>query len=87
MSADGENYLIGGAHDVDQGWIEDVRRTGGKVVPRILFDNWTGKNFLSLFQETTKQERLRKLLVETVQEFKFDGLTVEVWSQLGGNAR
>ena len=83
----GDRYVIGGAHDVDQGWVAEVRRKGGKVVPRILFDKWTGQNFMSLFQEKEKQFELRDLLLETVAAHKFDGLTVEVWSQLGGNAR
>jgi len=82
-----EKYVIGGAHDVDKGWMEEVRQKGGKVVPRILFDKWTGQNFMSLFKQKEKQMELRDLLIKTVVEHKFDGLTVEVWSQLGGNAR
>lgn len=87
VTVSGDRYVIGGAHDVDQGWVAEVRRKGGKVVPRILFDKWTGQNFMSLFQEKEKQFELRDLLLETVAAHKFDGLTVEVWSQLGGNAR
>ena len=33
-----DDFLIGGAHDLDQGWIKDVRKHGAKVVPRLLFD-------------------------------------------------
>ena len=80
-------YVIGGTHDVDKGWMEDVRKKGGKIVPRILFDKWTGQHFMILFQQKEKQAELVKLLIKTGAEYKFDGFTVEVWSQLGGNAR
>jgi hypothetical protein len=33
-----EDYLVGGAHDVDTNWMVDVRKRGGKIVPRILFE-------------------------------------------------
>jgi len=80
-------YVIGGAHDIDQGWVHDVRKRGCKVVPRILFDKWTGPDFMSLFQEEKKLVELRDLFLKTVTDHSLDGLTVEVWSQLGGNAR
>jgi len=83
----GADYVVGGTHDVDQGWVEEVRRKGGKVVPRILFDKWTGKNFMDLFTEKANQKKLMTVLLETAKEHKFDGLTLEIWSQLGGNAR
>ena len=79
--------MIGGAHDIDQGWVHDVRKRGCKVVPRILFDKWTGPDFMSLFQEEKKLVELRDLFLKTVTDHSLDGLTVEVWSQLGGNAR
>ena len=46
-----DDFLIGGTHDVDQGWIQEVRKQGAKVVPRVLFDRWTGQNYVSLFQD------------------------------------
>ena len=33
-----EDYLVGGAHDIDKGWMADVRKKGTKIVPRILFE-------------------------------------------------
>ena len=33
-----DDYLLGGAHDVDLGWIKEVRKHGAKIVPRVLFD-------------------------------------------------
>jgi chitinase domain-containing protein 1 len=33
-----EDYLVGGAHDVDKGWMAEVQKKGAKIVPRILFE-------------------------------------------------
>ena len=87
MSASEGKYVIGGEHDVDKGWMEDVRKKGAMIVPRILFDKWTGQHFMTLFQQKEKQVELVELLVMTGTKNKFNGFTVEVWSQLGGNAR
>lgn len=82
-----DDFLIGGTHDVDQGWIQEVRKQGAKVVPRVLFDRWTGQNYVSLFQDKDKQQALKELLVNTVKQLRVDGIVLEFWSQLGGRAR
>ena len=82
-----DDYLIGGAHDIDQGWIKEVTKQGAKIVPRILFDRWTGQNYVSLFQEKEKQQALKELLLNTVKQHQFSGLVLEFWAQLGGKAK
>jgi len=85
------DYFIGGEQDIDQKWIKDVKKSGRsidtKVIPRLLFDKWTGPHFSTLFRDKTQQAKLAQLLVATVKKHKFDGLVVEVWSQLGGQAK
>jgi chitinase domain-containing protein 1 len=80
-------YSIGGLHDMDRGWVEEVRTKGARLVPRLLFDQWAGQHFVDLFSKEAKQSELEKLLLSTAREHGLDGLTVEVWSQLGGQAR
>lgn len=82
-----DDFLIGGTHDVDQGWIQEVRKQGARIVPRVLFDRWTGQNYVSLFQDKEKQQALKELLLNTVEQLKVDGIVLEFWSQLGGRAR
>jgi len=82
-----DDFLLGGAHDVDQGWIKEVRKHGTKIVPRVLFDRWTGQNYVSLFQDKEKQQALKELLLNTVKQLGVDGITLEFWSQLGGKAK
>ena len=46
---DNDDFLIGGVHDLDQGWIIDVRKHGAKIVPRLLFDRLQPQNVLPSF--------------------------------------
>ena len=46
---DNDDFLIGGVHDLDQGWIKDVRKHGAKIVPRLLFDRLQPQNVLPSF--------------------------------------
>jgi len=35
---EGIGLTVTGTHDVDRGWMEEVRATGAKVVPRVIFE-------------------------------------------------
>lgn len=37
------------------------------VVPRLLFDGWNGKDFMQLFSEDARSEKLLRVIVETVK--------------------
>jgi chitinase domain-containing protein 1 len=38
LKMEGVGFKVHGTHDVDQGWVEEVRATGAKVVPRIIVE-------------------------------------------------
>uniref|UniRef100_A0A6I8QK04 Chitinase domain-containing protein 1 n=1 Tax=Xenopus tropicalis TaxID=8364 RepID=A0A6I8QK04_XENTR len=84
-----EAYHITGLHDVDQGWIKDIRKTSKstQIVPRILFDGWSYQDFESVFSSEDEIEELAGAMVQTAKDERFDGFVVEVWSQLGGQKR
>ncbi|XP_037094017.1 chitinase domain-containing protein 1-like [Pollicipes pollicipes] len=86
-----QGYTITGTHDVDAGWVKDVRTAGArqkvKVVPRLLFEDFTGPDYLQLFQSRQSRQRLAETVVQTLQDLKLDGVVVEIWSQLGGQRR
>ncbi|CAH2325368.1 chitinase domain-containing 1 isoform X1 [Pelobates cultripes] len=84
-----ESYQVSGLHDIDQGWIKDVRKNSKSthIVPRILFDGWSYQDFESVFSSEDEIEELSSALVQTAKEEHFDGFVVEVWSQLGGQKR
>ena len=37
--SDSNTYSIGGTHDIDKKWVNDVKKKNTLVVPRVLFDN------------------------------------------------
>ena len=41
---------VQGEHDVDRGWISEVKSTGAKVVPRLIFEKWSPKILKQLLE-------------------------------------
>ncbi|XP_022092752.1 chitinase domain-containing protein 1-like [Acanthaster planci] len=84
-----EEYMVNGGQDIDKGWIKSVKKgkRDVKIYPRLLFDQWTKQDFIALFQEETEIQALAKTIVAYYKKHSFDGVVLEVWSQLGGQAR
>lgn len=83
------NFAIEGGHDIDQGWMADVRKSGQnvKIVPRILFEGWTFNDFHIIFSSETALLALVDTMVSFLKSNHFDGLTLEVWSQYNGDTK
>ena len=79
-------YTVGGLHDVDPGWVKEVRKNS-KLLPRILFDKWTGPDYMKLFGSAAEQKEVAKVIASTVTEHGFDGIVLEIWSQFGGQVK
>ncbi|XP_065088299.1 chitinase domain-containing protein 1-like [Ochlerotatus camptorhynchus] len=81
-----KQYELGGAHDIDAGWVRDVKKAGeainNKVVPRVLFNKFTDKDFSQLLTYGEERAIATKLILHTVRKYKFNGIVQEVWSQL-----
>ncbi|KAM9221938.1 chitinase domain-containing protein 1 isoform 2-T6 [Dugong dugon] len=79
-----EMFEVTGLHDVDQGWMRAVRKNakGLRIVPRLLFENWTYDDFRSVLDSEDEIEELSKTMVQVAKNQHFDGFVVEVWSQL-----
>uniref|UniRef100_A0A147BF42 Chitinase domain-containing protein 1 n=1 Tax=Ixodes ricinus TaxID=34613 RepID=A0A147BF42_IXORI len=79
-------FSVAGQHDVDQGWIEDVRSPGRnvKMVPRILFERWTPNQLVTVSSSKKKLNSMATILQELADKSGFDGYVVELWSQFGG---
>ena len=80
-------YEIAGTHDVDQGWMNQVREQRAKILPRVLFDGWVGKDYLDMFNDQAEKEAMANTISRAVKSHNFDGVVLEVLSQLGGQAR
>ncbi|KAK7091702.1 chitinase domain-containing protein 1-like [Littorina saxatilis] len=84
----GGAYVIEGGHDIDKGWMKDVRKSGSvNIVPRILFDGWNSADYLALFKDEDSMEDFNSVLVGFIKEKNFQGAVIEIWSQLGGNLK
>ncbi|XP_033104238.1 chitinase domain-containing protein 1-like isoform X2 [Anneissia japonica] len=84
-----DSFQVQGGQDIDKGWMKDVKKHKRKVkiVPRLLFDGWTGRDYQYIFNNEDAVQELSKTVVEFFQKYKFDGVVLEVWSQLGGQRR
>uniref|UniRef100_A0A3Q3VZE0 Chitinase domain-containing protein 1 n=1 Tax=Mola mola TaxID=94237 RepID=A0A3Q3VZE0_MOLML len=84
-----ETFDVTGLHDHDPGWVKAVRKSNKKVrmVPRLLFDGWSYQDYMSVLASEDEIEELSTELVDVAKTEGFDGFTLEVWSQLGGNKR
>ncbi|XP_077990422.1 chitinase domain-containing protein 1-like [Glandiceps talaboti] len=83
-------YFIQGGHDIDQGWIADVKRKGKrnvKLLPRLLFDGWTPQDFKSLFSKEKYMQHLAETVVEFYKKENFDGAVLEILSQMPGQKK
>ncbi|KAG5684410.1 hypothetical protein PVAND_013644 [Polypedilum vanderplanki] len=76
-------YEMAGTHDCDENWMRDVRNAGNKkIIPRVLFDHFTDRDFSKLLTYQEEINVVNKLIVETCKKYNFDGIVLEVWSQL-----
>uniref|UniRef100_A0AAX7VIP2 Chitinase domain-containing protein 1 n=1 Tax=Astatotilapia calliptera TaxID=8154 RepID=A0AAX7VIP2_ASTCA len=84
-----ETFDVMGLHDHDPGWVKAVRKSNKKVriVPRLLFDGWSYQDYMAVFGSEDEIDELGTELVDVAKTEGFDGFTLELWSQLGGNKR
>uniref|UniRef100_H3DF66 Chitinase domain-containing protein 1 n=1 Tax=Tetraodon nigroviridis TaxID=99883 RepID=H3DF66_TETNG len=84
-----ETFDVTGLHDHDPGWVKAVRKSNRKIrmVPRLLFDGWSYQDYMSVLASEDEIEELASELVDVAKTEAFDGFTLELWSQLGGNKK
>ncbi|KAL7992098.1 hypothetical protein Chor_016354 [Crotalus horridus] len=80
-----EKFQVTGLHDVDQGWMKEVKRNAKniKIVPRILFEDWSYHDFETVFGSEDEIEELSNIMIQIAKSENFDGFVIEVWNQLG----
>ncbi|XP_057692918.1 chitinase domain-containing protein 1 [Corythoichthys intestinalis] len=84
-----EHFEVTGLHDHDESWVEAVRNSNKEVriVPRLLFDDWSYQDYVSVMSSEDEIEELGSVLVQVAKSEKFDGYTLELWTQLAGHKR
>ncbi|ESO82099.1 hypothetical protein LOTGIDRAFT_135362 [Lottia gigantea] len=84
----GGQFTMGGAHDIDKGWMKDVKKDRHtKILPRILFEKWTSNDYRALFTDEDVVEDCISFILNFLKKNKFDGMVLEIWSSLGGTNR
>jgi len=73
---------IQGEHDVDRGWISEVKSTGAKVVPRLIFEKWSPKILKQLLENEQIIKQLTSQIAKVVKRHDLDGITIEIWSSI-----
>jgi chitinase domain-containing protein 1 len=66
-------YVLTGEHDVDKGWMEEVRGTDsngetvGRILPRFAVDGWTKEAYEELITSVDAQNEVANVLIEQVK--------------------
>ncbi|XP_059052671.1 chitinase domain-containing protein 1 [Achroia grisella] len=83
-------YIISGLQDVDHAWMMSVKQKGFdnnlKILPRIIFENWPAADLKSFFVDPTSHSEQKALIEEikkSCKQWKFDGIVLEMLSQIG----
>jgi chitinase domain-containing protein 1 len=86
-----EKYLIDGTHDIDKNWIEVLKEKNSKIkiVPRIIFEEWSTDDIHALFQSENEKQQIGITLENFLNEYKqlFDGYVLELLMQFRGSSK
>ncbi|CAH1967926.1 unnamed protein product [Acanthoscelides obtectus] len=86
LQISGQDYQVRGLHDVDSKWMVAVKNAGRqrnlKIVPRLLFEGWYGRDYLNIVSNEGRMKKLTQSLIKTAKKYHFDGYVLEVWSQV-----
>ncbi|RKO90479.1 glycoside hydrolase superfamily, partial [Blyttiomyces helicus] len=77
-----KKHRLEGGHDVDAGWMEEVRAPTAlgqraKVIPRFQFAGWQRENLLEIIEDREVMKELADLIVQECLTQNFDGLVLE----------
>lgn len=54
------------------------------VYPRFIFDNFNENDYSKLLTYESERNAASSVIVATCKQYRFEGIVLEVWSQLGG---
>jgi len=82
----GGSNVITGTHDIDQGWMKEVRtagkKVGVKIVPRIIAEGWRPADFNKVYESESERSKIAEDLIKVIENYNLDGLVLEIWSQV-----
>jgi chitinase domain-containing protein 1 len=77
-------FQLSGTHDIDQGWIAEVRskavmRPPPRFVPRLLFEHFSSDDWAAILSSSSLRLSLASLLSDCIMSNGFDGLVLEYY--------
>ncbi|KAF6019658.1 CHID1 [Bugula neritina] len=83
VSRPNNEFEILGGHDIDSGWaIEVMQGRDNLMVPRVLFDKWSLKDYENLFSREEFMAKCAKVITSFIKKHNFAGITLELWNQM-----
>lgn len=84
-SKSGSKFTLS-THDVQKKWLNEIKPKGKednnvKILPRVLFENWSFKEVSDLHLNKDTMVQLIKTLSKTAETYKLDGYVFEIWTQ------
>ncbi|KAL3095471.1 hypothetical protein niasHT_026900 [Heterodera trifolii] len=75
---------VDGTHDIDMGWVEQIllNNSAVRIVPRFIFEGWSGALLQQFLTEEQAQYRCVRALVNFLQRYNFNGAVMEIWLQI-----
>uniref|UniRef100_A0A1I8BNW7 Chitinase domain-containing protein 1 n=1 Tax=Meloidogyne hapla TaxID=6305 RepID=A0A1I8BNW7_MELHA len=75
---------ITGTHDIDKGWMDDIRKNNSKtmIVPRFLFEAWPAEDLKQFLYMEEAQRRCVKDIIRLLQKNQMNGAVIEMWVQI-----
>lgn len=78
LKSQGSNLVLEGRHNVDIGWISELRNAGdARVLPRVVLEAFPKK----LLSKKKQRSGAINLIVNECKEMGFDGIVLESWSR------
>jgi len=89
LTEDETNIEIGGKHDVDYQWMQDLKERNPeiKIVPRIIFEQMSYSQYLYLLSHDKLVKNAAETLCDFAKKFDFNGYVIEIWRAYGGQHR
>ncbi|XP_076916601.1 uncharacterized protein LOC143576380 [Bidens hawaiensis] len=78
LKSHGAEFVLEGRHNVDKGWISDLRMRGhALILPRIVLEAIP----MGLLKEKKQRAKVISLIIAECKEMDFDGIVLESWSR------
>ncbi|XP_071685727.1 uncharacterized protein [Rutidosis leptorrhynchoides] len=78
LKSQGADFVLEGRHNVDKGWISDLRMKGhALILPRIVLEAIP----MDLLKKKKQRSKVIDLIVAECKEMDFDGIVLESWSR------